>query len=212
MSVAIVGDPNVCAKHQIPLEEIEYMGTGTTVRGCRKCHHSGSCPTHWKSHVWDYKGATPRESGLRCGICGYWFDGREMPPDDPPTIRTFARFREHVRHKAGQHRRDYYALGMLEEVGELFEPVIELVVAMRLQQHAGKMSGVVKKHEFHGRDLNREKLVEEAGDALWYFDALLDRYGITMEEVVQANERKLSRLYPDGFTPERARARDLPPK
>ena len=51
--------------------------------------------------------------------------------------------------------RNNFLCGFFEEVGEVF--------------------GVLKKHLYHGHDLNKEKLIEEIGDVFWYYTAV---YGI----------------------------------
>lgn len=103
-----------------------------------------------------------------------------MAKPESTSIQSFAVYREHAARVAGPHKNDYFALGLCEEAGEV--------------------AGVVKKHVFHGHELNRDKLVEELGDTLWYLDQLACSFGITLEEVAGANIEKLRKRYPSGFS------------
>lgn len=49
-------------------------------------------------------------------------------------------------------------------------------------------------------EVNREKLIDEAGDQLWYMALLLRKLGVTFEEVAAKNINKLAVRYPDKFT------------
>lgn len=56
--------------------------------------------------------------------------------------------------------------------------------------------------------INREKLIDEAGDKLWYLALLFRKIGVTFEEVADRNIAKLSVRYPDKFTTDLALHRD----
>lgn len=60
----------------------------------------------------------------------------------------------------------------------------------------------IKKHVFHGHELDREKAKEELGDALFYAAGLATLLGFTLEEVGTANYMKLSKRYKNGFSKE----------
>lgn len=51
-----------------------------------------------------------------------------------------------------------------------------------LASEAGELAGVVYKHCFYGQPLDREKIVKEAGDALWFLTSLLDVCGASLDE------------------------------
>jgi NTP pyrophosphatase (non-canonical NTP hydrolase) len=55
----------------------------------------------------------------------------------------------------------------------------------------------------------RLKVIDEAGDTLWYMALLFRHYGITFDEVFTANIAKLAKRYPDKFTTDAAVNRDL---
>lgn len=61
----------------------------------------------------------------------------------------------------------------------------------------------------HDDDLDREKLVKELGDCLWYLAALCTKLGVDLEDVMALNIEKLKARYPDGFSAEASRNRFL---
>ncbi|WP_131784340.1 nucleoside triphosphate pyrophosphohydrolase family protein [Protofrankia symbiont of Coriaria ruscifolia] len=66
---------------------------------------------------------------------------------------------------------------------------------------SGEAADLVKKHVFHGAPLDREALIEEMGDVLWYLAHLAGVLGTSLHEVATANVEKLLLRYPDGFRP-----------
>ncbi len=81
--------------------------------------------------------------------------------------------------QAHKHALTNYALGLCGEAGE-----------------AGEL---VKKHVFHGHELDRVKVTKELGDVLWYAAALAEEAGISLGVVMEANVQKLKERYPEGF-------------
>ena len=65
---------------------------------------------------------------------------------------------------------------------------------------AGEVVDEVKKHLFHGKPLDKDKLLNEVGDVLWYVDHLLALLGFTLQDALAANDDKLSARYPDGWS------------
>lgn len=82
-----------------------------------------------------------------------------------------------------------------------------IVFTLGLAGEAGEVIELVKKHIGHGHSLDRQKMLIELGDVLWYVSALAGALGFTLEEVAQANIDKLKRRYPDGFSSERSQNR-----
>lgn len=58
--------------------------------------------------------------------------------------------------------------------------------ALGLCEEAGELAGVIKKHVFYGHPLDRDKLVKEAGDVLWYLASLLETTGSSFADEVAA--------------------------
>lgn len=80
----------------------------------------------------------------------------------------------------------------------------ELVFAETgLSGETGEVSELIKKGVFHGMPelLDREKFKKELGDALYYITKIADLFNLSLEEVAEANNRKLEARYPKGFVP-----------
>lgn len=69
-----------------------------------------------------------------------------------------------------------------------------------LTGEAGEVADEIKKVLFHGKPLDRDALLLEVGDVLWYVDHLLALLGFTLAEALAANDEKLSKRYPDGWS------------
>lgn len=66
----------------------------------------------------------------------------------------------------------------------------------------GEVVDSLKKTLFQGHPLDRDKLLLELGDCMWYLTAIATTAGLTLAEVVEANKNKLRKRYPNGFTPQ----------
>lgn len=75
-------------------------------------------------------------------------------------------------------------IGLCGELGEIAEPV--------------------KKHLYHKHELRREHLAKELGDMLWYLTLLCDKLDISLQDVLDANVKKLRERYPHGFDSDRS--------
>ena len=51
------------------------------------------------------------------------------------------------------------------------------------------------------KDLDKEKLVHELGDVLWYLSQIAEWADIPFNEVAQENIETLNKRYPNGFNP-----------
>ena len=69
---------------------------------------------------------------------------------------------------------------------------------MGLAGESGECVDLMKKHIFQGHSLDMEHLMKELGDVAWYLAITADSIGYTLEEVFEANIKKLESRYPDG--------------
>lgn len=76
--------------------------------------------------------------------------------------------------------------------------------ALGLAGEAGEVADTIKKAVFHRHPLNRDELVKELGDVLWYVAALCTKLDVNMADVMHANIEKLKARYPDGYSSERS--------
>ena len=72
--------------------------------------------------------------------------------------------------------------------------------AAGLAEEAGEILGLVRKHAYQSRELNREQLKLELGDALWCLAVTAKSAGISLEDVAAANVAKLQARYPAGYS------------
>lgn len=80
-------------------------------------------------------------------------------------------------------------------------------MAMGIATECGELIDALKKATIYKQELDRENIIEELGDLLFYLSGLTSRLDITLEEVVDANCKKLNKRYPIGFTTHHAKAR-----
>lgn len=100
----------------------------------------------------------------------------------PNTICTFEsyrhlarRTRENGNHRPKEERVKHWTIGLTGEAGEV--------------------ANVIKKHVCTKKfdvPTTCARVLDEAGDVLWYLDALLDEYGITLQQVAAYNIDKLA--------------------
>lgn len=79
--------------------------------------------------------------------------------------------------------------------------------AMGAASEAGELISPVKAHWIYGRDLDKDNILEEAGDALFYIQALLAELGWSIDDAMLYNVQKLARRYPAGYTDTAANVR-----
>lgn len=79
--------------------------------------------------------------------------------------------------------------------------------AAGLAEESGEILGLVRKHAFQSRELQRDELVIELGDALWCLAMTAKSAGLTLDQVAAANVAKLRARYPDGYIDGAKRAR-----
>ena len=82
-----------------------------------------------------------------------------------------------------------------------------VVGALGLSGESGEVTDHVKKIVFHGHEIDRQAMMKELGDVLWYIAYLLDTLDLDMSDVLEKNITKLRARYPDGFSEQRSRNR-----
>lgn len=83
-----------------------------------------------------------------------------------------------------------------------------LNAVLGLGGEAGEIVDLHKKMFFHKpKDGRHEELLGELGDVLYYFNKLRDLYGYSMKEIVEFNERKLSKRHADTWERESGNGR-----
>lgn len=75
---------------------------------------------------------------------------------------------------------------------------------MGLCGEAGEVIDVLKKHRAQGHSLDREKLIDELGDVMWYVAETATALDIELKDVAKFNIAKLAKRYPEGFNSDRS--------
>lgn len=81
--------------------------------------------------------------------------------------------------------------------------------SLGITKEGGELLSLVEKSVYYGQPYNRDKAIEELGDVLWYCAQLANSLGVDLSDVMAANIRKLQARYPERFTEELAKNRDL---
>lgn len=76
--------------------------------------------------------------------------------------------------------------------------------ALGMAGEAGEVADRVKKWQYQGHTFDRDGLINEAGDLLWYIAQLATALGMPLSEIAASNIRKLKARYPQGFDAERS--------
>lgn len=82
-----------------------------------------------------------------------------------------------------------------------------LHAALGMSGEAGEIVDAVKKTWVYGKTLDRENLIEELGDIVFYVVAMCNALGITLSDAIDGNRTKLNKRYPQGYSDAAAIAR-----
>ena len=99
---------------------------------------------------------------------------------------------------------EYQKLAMRTLNRELDKKDILTNSVMGLCGESGEACDIVKKHLFHGHELDRDALIKELGDVAWYLAEAAEALDISLDEVFEKNIEKLKKRYPDGFSEEKS--------
>jgi len=115
----------------------------------------------------------------------------------------FNKYSQFVDAVTSDESKDFLALSdrlvMLDEKGANIERL--LTAGVGLNAEAGEFLEIVKKMIFQGKpwdEANKEHLIIELGDVIWYAANACMALGISFEDVVARNVTKLEKRYPGG--------------
>ena len=78
----------------------------------------------------------------------------------------------------------------------LSTPQLELVHdALGIAGEAGELVDAIKKYVIYNKELDIENVIEELGDLEFYMQDLREKLGITREQTLKANMKKLGKRY-----------------
>jgi NTP pyrophosphatase (non-canonical NTP hydrolase) len=86
----------------------------------------------------------------------------------------------------------------MKELGN--DPGAIFMAAFGLAGESGEAVDHVKKAAFHGHALDKDKLLKEVGDIMWYCARMCAALGTDLDAVMEMNVQKLNARYPDGFS------------
>ena len=99
---------------------------------------------------------------------------------------------------------EYQKLAMTSLNKDLTKKEVLINSVMGLNGEAGEVIDLVKKHLFHGHELNKEELIKELGDVAWYLAEAAYALDIDLETILELNIEKLKKRYPEGFSTEKS--------
>jgi NTP pyrophosphatase (non-canonical NTP hydrolase) len=73
-----------------------------------------------------------------------------------------------------------------------------------LSGEVGEINDYIKKHKYQGHQLVVDKVIEEAGDVMWYIALLCTALYTDMDALMERNIDKLKKRYPNGFDSDRS--------
>lgn len=71
----------------------------------------------------------------------------------------------------------------------------KLLLAVGLGGETGEVLDIIKKEHRDNKPVDIKHLEEEIGDVMWYVANLCTIYGLSLEEVIQNNIKKLKERY-----------------
>ena len=90
-------------------------------------------------------------------------------------------------------------IGELDREGANIERL--LTAGVGINAEGGEFLEIIKKMVFQGKPWNRDNrdhLIIELGDIMWYVAQATMALGISMEDVLDTNVKKLAKRYPEG--------------
>jgi len=81
--------------------------------------------------------------------------------------------------------------------------------AMGLSTESNEVLDQMKKVIFYGTELDIINIKEELGDIMFYFQMIMNRLDLNLDDIIETNKAKLIARYGDKFSKEKAVNRDL---
>jgi len=115
----------------------------------------------------------------------------------------FSKYEQFVDAVTSDASRDFVALSdrMVELDGKGANIERLLTAGVGINAEGGEFLEIIKKMVFQGKpwnEDNREHLIIELGDLMWYVAQATQALGVSMEEVLDTNITKLGKRYPAG--------------
>ena len=115
----------------------------------------------------------------------------------------FKKYTEFVDAVTSEASTDFLALSdrlvQLDEKGANIERL--LTAGVGINAEGGEFLEIIKKMIFQGKPFNednREHMIIELGDVMWYVAQATLALGVTFDEVLERNVKKLEKRYPGG--------------
>lgn len=70
--------------------------------------------------------------------------------------------------------------------------------SMGISGEAGELLDAIKKHVIYDKELDVANVIEELGDLEFYMEQIRQRIGVTRDECIRRNIKKLSKRYSSG--------------
>lgn len=84
--------------------------------------------------------------------------------------------------------------GLLDKDADFDNLLITSVLG--LCGESGEVADLLKKSRHQGVELDRDEMLDELGDVLWYLSRLLTLHDVTFDELAEMNMRKLAQRWP----------------
>jgi len=78
------------------------------------------------------------------------------------------------------------------------EDAHQIHMIMGVSGEAGELLDAIKKAVIYRKKIDMENVIEELGDIEFYMEGLRQSFGLSREEIVTQNMRKLTKRYSDG--------------
>lgn len=97
---------------------------------------------------------------------------------------------------------EYQAQCLRTRKGEMSEKDIHMSWSLAIAGEAGELANLTKKVFVHGHPYDRDRVIDELGDILWYIAVYGEAIGAPLSEIAARNLAKVVTRYPDGFSSE----------